>query len=106
MSLKELHQEIIKTQQDIAITYSRIVSVENVIKNKLSERTPNDVITAKLDNLHSQLNHVVELLSPAPPTPPLVSNKNDGDDDDKDEEKDDKEEKKEDIEHDIPSDKI
>lgn len=81
MSLKELHQDIIKTQQDIAITYSRIVSVENVIKNKLNERTPNDVITAKLDNLHSQLNHVVELLSPvSTPTPPPVSDDDDNDD--------------------------
>lgn len=36
-SLKELYHEIIKTQQDIAMTYGRVVLVENELKKKLAK---------------------------------------------------------------------
>nr|UYX49689.1 PrGVORF55 [Darna trima granulovirus] len=61
-SLKELYFEILKTQQDIAVTYGRVVAVENELKKKLSEDNKNDSIDERLDKLQQQLNDVVTLL--------------------------------------------
>ncbi|UYE99014.1 MAG: Clas53 [Betabaculovirus sp.] len=61
-SLKELYSEIIKTQQDIAITYSRVVSVENELKKKLNEDNKNNTIDERLSSLQEQLNNVIKVL--------------------------------------------
>lgn len=55
-SLKELYSEIIKTQQDIAVTYGRVVSVENELKKKLNEDNKNNTIDERLSSLQEQLN--------------------------------------------------
>lgn len=62
-SLKELYHEILKTQQDIAVTYGRVVGVENELKKKLSEEIKYESIDERLDNLQSQLNNIVKLLT-------------------------------------------
>nr|ADO85482.1 unknown [Pieris rapae granulovirus]AGS18815.1 ORF55 [Pieris rapae granulovirus] len=61
-SLKELYHEIIKTQQDIAMTYGRVVLVENELKKKISEDNKNNEINEKLDDLQQQIKDVVDLL--------------------------------------------
>lgn len=61
-SLKELHQEILKTQQDIAVTYGRVVGMETELKKKLSEDNTSG-IEKRLDELHLQLQSIVNLLN-------------------------------------------
>nr|AIU36850.1 ORF62 [Cydia pomonella granulovirus] len=61
-SLKELHHEIIKTQQDIAVTYRRVVGVENELKRKLDEDNKSNSIDERLNNLQEQLGSVLNLL--------------------------------------------
>nr|QGY99907.1 ORF62 [Cydia pomonella granulovirus] len=61
-SLKELHHEIIKTQQDIAVTYRRVVGVENELKRKLDEYNKSNSIDERLNNLQEQLGSVLNLL--------------------------------------------
>ncbi|AAQ21655.1 unknown [Cryptophlebia leucotreta granulovirus] len=63
-SLKELYNEIIKTQQDIAITYGRVVGAENELKKKLDEDNKNNSIDDRLNELQHQLSSVLNLLKP------------------------------------------
>ncbi|AIS92059.1 hypothetical protein [Erinnyis ello granulovirus] len=62
-SLKELYNEIIKTQQDIAITYTRVVNVENELKKKLNEDNKNNSIDERLSDLQEQLKNVIKVLT-------------------------------------------
>lgn len=62
MSLKELYNEIIKTQQDIAVTYGRIVVVENELKKKINEENQSEDIVGRLEELQKQVDSVVSLL--------------------------------------------
>lgn len=63
MSYKDLYQEIIRTQQDIAVTYQRLVAVENELKRNINESntlpinfsTKLDVLQQKVDLLLNQL---------------------------------------------------
>ncbi|AKN80796.1 hypothetical protein [Diatraea saccharalis granulovirus] len=61
-SLRELYHEILKTQQDIAITYSRVVGVENELKKKLSEDNRTKNIDERLNELQQQISDMLEML--------------------------------------------
>lgn len=56
MSLKDLYHEILKTQQDIAITYGRVVGVESALKKKMSEENKTESIELRLDAMQRQLD--------------------------------------------------
>nr|ANY57569.1 PlxyGVORF50 protein [Plutella xylostella granulovirus] len=62
-SIKDLYNEIIKTQQDIAVTYQRVAAVENEIKKKLQEHANSNTVDFKLDSVLTQLGATVPLLS-------------------------------------------
>nr|WPN08680.1 hypothetical protein [Cnaphalocrocis medinalis granulovirus] len=59
-TLKELFQETLKTQKDIAVLYNRVVGVENELKETLQTKgyTINN-ITNRLENLHDKLDNVL-----------------------------------------------
>lgn len=63
MSYKDLYQEIIRTQQDIAVTYQRLVAVENELKRNINESSvaPLD-LNAKLDALHKKVDILFQQL--------------------------------------------
>ncbi|QOD40022.1 Maph59 [Matsumuraeses phaseoli granulovirus] len=61
-SMKDLYYEILKTQQDIAVTYSRVVGVENELKKKLSEENKTDNIDQRLNLLTQQFNVMMKFL--------------------------------------------
>ncbi|ABC61183.1 unknown [Choristoneura occidentalis granulovirus] len=63
-SLKELYHEILKTQQDIAVTYSRVVGVENELKKKLSEENKTESINERLNVLQQQLQELLSFVKP------------------------------------------
>ncbi|AJK91723.1 ORF062 [Spodoptera frugiperda granulovirus] len=63
MSYKDLYQEILRTQQDIAVTYQRLVAVENELKRNISESVvlpPH--LNAKLDDLQQKIDMVIKQL--------------------------------------------
>lgn len=63
MSYKDLYQEILRTQQDIAVTYQRLVAVENELKRNISESVvvpPH--LNAKLDELQQKIDMVIKQL--------------------------------------------
>ncbi|QBQ01612.1 PlxyGVORF50-like protein [Hyphantria cunea granulovirus] len=61
MSFKDLYNEIIKTQQNITVTYARVVNVENELKKKL-DRESN-----KFEHVSKQLMDVQNKLDEALP---------------------------------------
>ncbi|AKR17506.1 hypothetical protein [Mocis latipes granulovirus] len=70
MSYKDLYQEIIRTQQDIAVTYQRLVAVENELKRNINDK--NNLlpvgVAAKLDNLQNKVDYLLKQLIVNEPT--------------------------------------
>ncbi|ACH69428.1 hypothetical protein PsunGV_gp078 [Pseudalatia unipuncta granulovirus] len=63
MSYKDLYQEIIRTQQDIAVTYQRLVAVENELKRNINEsNTLPTNFSAKLDVLQQKVDLLLDQL--------------------------------------------
>ncbi|AAS82679.1 ORF59 [Agrotis segetum granulovirus] len=62
MTLKDLYNEILKTQQDIAVTYGRIVSLENDLKKKIDTDNKSDTIVNRLEDLQNQVDTALNLL--------------------------------------------
>ncbi|ABQ52000.1 hypothetical protein SlGVgp057 [Spodoptera litura granulovirus] len=61
MSLKDLYNEIIKTQQDIAVTYSRLVAVETELKRSINKNNPSgDNIDHKFNAINDKLNTILQ----------------------------------------------
>jgi uncharacterized phage infection (PIP) family protein YhgE len=62
MSFKDLYNEIIKTQQNITVTYARIVNVENELKKKLDqESTKFEHVSKQLADIQNQLDEALPL---------------------------------------------
>lgn len=61
-SFKDLYNEIVKTQQDIAVTYVRVVEVENELKKKLNQTVGTQSVDERLNELQVQIKDVIKLL--------------------------------------------
>lgn len=76
MSYKDLYQEIIRTQQDIAVTYQRLVAVENELKRNIHEsNTLPTNFSAKLDVLQQKVDLLLNQLLVAAEPVKLKDNK-------------------------------
>lgn len=61
MSYKDLYQEILKTQQDIAVTYQRLVAVENELKRNIKDNKTNpEDLYEKLNSLQQKVEIIIK----------------------------------------------
>lgn len=66
LTQRDVYHELVKLHQDIAVTYSRIVTMEQEIKNLIIDRPAfdNQQLSDKIDLLVNQTQTLNKLLQP------------------------------------------